>query len=78
VRSFLLSEQDQGDLTYFFLDHLKVISGALDDLDIYLARKASELRETRLLLSATPGEYNHRQLAALELAIKDPSSSYTA
>lgn len=78
VRSFLLSEQDQGDLTYFFLYHLKVINRALDDLDRYLARKASELREIRLLLSTTPGEYNHRQLAVLELAIKDPSSSYTA
>lgn len=77
VRSFLLTEQDEGDLTYFFLYHLQVINRALDDLDVYLARKASELRNTRLLLSTTPGEYNYRQLAALELAIKDPTSTYT-
>jgi Fic family protein len=76
-RSFLYTEQDNGDLTYFFLYHLKVITRAINELDRYLARKVKELRETRVLLSATPGEYNHRQLALLELAIKDPQSMFT-
>lgn len=76
-RSFLYTEQDSGDLTYFFLYHLKVITRAINELDYYLARKVRELRETRVLLSATPGEYNHRQLALLELAIKEPHSAFT-
>lgn len=76
-RSFLYTEQDGGDLTYFFLYHLKVIIRAIDSLDKYLARKVEELRETRILLSAVPGEYNHRQLALLELAIKDPQAVFT-
>jgi Fic family protein len=75
ARSFVLTEQDNGDLTYFLLYHLNVIRRAIDDLDEYLARKVRELRETRVLLAATPGEYNHRQLALLELAIREPSTS---
>jgi Fic family protein len=76
-RSFLYTEQDGGDLTYFFLYHLEVITRAINELDVYLARKVRELRETRVLLSATPGEYNHRQLALLELAIREPHSVFT-
>jgi Fic family protein len=77
ARSFILTEQDDGDLTYFFIYHLGVVRRAIDDLDSYLARKVQELRHTKLLLSATPGEYNHRQLALLELALKDSSSYFT-
>jgi len=77
ARSFILTEQDDGDLTHFFIYHLNIVRRALDELDSYLARKVRELRETRLLLAATPGEYNHRQLALLELALKDPSSHFT-
>jgi Fic family protein len=75
--SFILTEQDDGDLTYFFIYHLNVIRRAVDELDAYLARKVRELRQTRLLLAAIPGEYNHRQLALLELALKDPASHFT-
>ncbi len=78
ARSYLYTEQDGGDLTYFFLYHLNVIRRAIDDLDAYLARKVRELRETRLLLAATPGEYNHRKLALLELAIREHGSAFTA
>jgi len=78
ARSFMLTEQDGGDLTYFFLYHLEVIVRAINDLDEYLARKVKELRETRVFLASTPGEYNHRQLALLERALKEPSHSFTA
>jgi Fic family protein len=76
-RSFLYTEQDNSDLTYFFLYHLQVIVRALNELDSYLARKVQELRETRVLLAATPGEYNYRQLALLELAMKNPQAAFT-
>jgi Fic family protein len=48
ARSYLFTEQDGGDLTYFFLYHLNVIRRAIDDLDAYLARKVRELRATRV------------------------------
>lgn len=76
-RSFLYTEQDNSDLTYFFLYHLGVIVRALNDLDSYLKCKVQELRETRVLLAATPGEYNYRQLAMLENAIKNSQAVYT-
>jgi len=77
ARSFILGEQDDGDLTYFFIYHLDVIRRAISELDSYLTRKVRELRATRVLLASTPGEYNHRQLALLELALKDQSSCFT-
>lgn len=77
ARSFIYTEQDSGDLTYFFLYHLKVITRAINELDKYLARKVQELRETRILLSAVPGEYNNRQLALLESAMKEPQAVFT-
>ena len=77
ARSYLNTEQDDGDLTYFFIYQLGVVIRAINELDKYLARKVEELRETRVLLSAVPGEYNHRQLALLELAIKDPGAIFT-
>jgi Fic family protein len=77
ARSFIFTEQDEGDLTYFFIYHLNIVRRAIAELDAYLARKVLEIRETRLLLASTPGEYNYRQLALLELALKDSSSYFT-
>ena len=42
-RSYIYTEQDDGDLTYFFLYQLKVIIRSIDELDKYLARKVGEL-----------------------------------
>jgi Fic family protein len=78
ARSFIFTEQDGGDLTYFFLYHLEVIVRAIGELDQYLARKVAELRDVRVMLAATPGEYNHRQLTLLELAMKDSTHVFTA
>jgi Fic family protein len=77
ARSFVLTEQDEGDLTHFFIYHLRIIRRAILELNEYLARKVRELQETKNLLAVSPGEYNHRQLAVLESALKDPSASFT-
>ena len=78
ARSFLLTEQDEGDLTHFLLYHVDVVLRAIDNLHQYLADKAHELQELQLRISARPGEYNNRQLAVLEYAITNPAGSYTA
>ena len=78
ARSFLLTEQDEGDLTHFFLYQLSVFVRAIAELHSYLGKKAGELREVQHRIRATPGEYNHRQLALLEHAVKSPHASYTA
>jgi Fic family protein len=78
ARSFLYCEQDDNDLTYFIIYQLAVIRRAIKELHAYLARKLKEMQELKSSLIATPGEFNHRQLALLERAIKNPAAHYTA
>lgn len=77
ARSFLLTENDGGDLTHFFLYQLEVLARAIDDLHTYLARKAEEMRVARDDIRMTPGRFNHRQLALLEHAVRTPDQTYT-
>lgn len=76
-RSFLLTEQDDGDLTHFFIYHLQVIERAIRDLHTYLATKAEQLRALNLAMKDRPGEFNHRQLALLDYATKNPQVAFT-
>ncbi|WP_235736612.1 Fic family protein [Nocardioides alcanivorans] len=76
-RSFLLTETDEGDLTHFFIHHVGVINRAIAELHRYLANKAAEIRELNQSLTAAPGIYNHRQLALLDRALKEPSTWLT-
>lgn len=76
-RSFLYSEQDDNDLTYFLTYQLTVTRRAIDELHKYLKREIQELRGLQRSLASMPGEFNHRQLAILEKAIKDPSAQFT-
>lgn len=76
ARSFLLTEQDDGDLTHFFLYHVEVIERAIRELHDYLARKAFELRAIQRSM-ATAGRFNHRQLALLENAVGSPDALFT-
>ena len=78
ARSFLMTEQDRGDLTHFFIFHLGIIQRAIGDLHGYLREKALESRELQARILALPAELNHRQLAALDHASKNPTAIYTA
>jgi len=75
-KSFLYTETDDNDLTYFILSQLGVICRALDQLQVYLARKTREIRETAELLKQS-SNLNHRQLALLGHALKHPGMRYT-
>jgi Fic family protein len=77
ARSFLHSEQDDGDLTYFILYQLGIIQRAITDLHRYLGRKVAETKRLRQALTAISGHFNHRQMALLEHAIKNPDARYT-
>lgn len=78
AQSFLLSEDDGGDLTHFFIYHLEVIRRAIRELHDYLAQKAREMRNVQSRLKSLPGEFNHRQLAVLEHAARMPAAVFTA
>ncbi len=75
-RSFLYTETDENDLTYFVLYQLSVLHRAIGELHAYLRRKATEIRAAERLLRAQ-SNLNHRQLALLSHAMKHPDFSYT-
>ena len=50
---------------------------AITDLHEYLGRKTAEDRHLRGTLKSMAGTFNHRQLALLENALKNPDASYT-
>jgi Fic family protein len=75
-RSFLYSETDENDLTYFILSQLDVIRRAFGELRQYLDRKTQEVRETESLLRSS-AILNHRQLALLGHAMRHPGMRYT-
>lgn len=77
ARSFLLTEDDDGDLTYFFIYHCTVIVKAITALHQYLARKAAEVQALQARMSAVDG-LNHRQAAVLDHAVRNPGFTYTA
>ncbi|MGH3302413.1 MAG: Fic family protein [Streptosporangiaceae bacterium] len=77
ARSFIYTEQDDGDLTYFLIHHLQIIERAIRDLQEYLAHKVAETKRLQESLAAVSRDFNHRQVALLQHAIKNPHARYT-
>jgi Fic family protein len=75
-RAFMESESDEGDLTYFLIHQLEVVEKALDRHDLYMQRKIAEVRDVERLLQDSDG-FNHRQLALLTDAVRNPGGTYT-
>lgn len=76
ARSFLYTETDDNDLTYFILAQLRVIEQAIEQLQQYVQGKAREAAETKALLTPASG-LNHRQIALLTHATRNPGAAYT-
>ncbi len=76
ARSFLFTETDDLDTTYFLLHQLATIRQAVEELHRYLRRKVAEVKEVERLVRDSP-ELNHRQLALLGDAVRDPGAAYT-
>lgn len=74
--SFLYSETDDNDLTYFIIYQLDVIIRAIDDLEKYLQRKMEQNRAALALLRNSH-DFNHRQVALLSHAIRHAGAEYT-
>ncbi len=75
-RAFIYSETDNNDTTYFILYHLAVIKQAIERSHRYLQRKAAEIRKLERMIR-TSDRFNHRQLALLGSAIRNPDQQYT-
>jgi Fic family protein len=74
--SFLYSETDDNDLTYFVLAQSKAIRQAVDELHAYIDRKTAEVRAATAQVRAL-GFFNHRQAALILHAMKHPHHEYT-
>lgn len=77
ARAFLHTETDDRDTTYFLVYQLDVIERAIAELHYYLDRKVKEIRDVEQLMRAGSTEFNHRQLALLGHAIRNPGATYT-
>ena len=80
ARAYLFTETDDSDVTYFLIHQLETILAAMDGLDAYLQRKASELKATESMLRSSEqlrGQLNHRQLALIRHAVRHPGAGYT-
>lgn len=80
ARSFLYTETDENDATYFVLSQLRVIIRAIEDLHGYLKRRTAELRSAEERMRNTrwlKAELNHRQLALVNHAMKHGDAAYT-
>ena len=75
-KSFLHTETDGGDLTYFVIHHIQVILRSIEALIEYVERQQNRIHEVRRLLRGAPG-FNHRQLRLLEHAMRNPGFRYT-
>jgi len=74
-RSFLYTETDENDLTYFIVAQTKVIAAAIQKLHEYIDEKTSELRELESHIRALT-LFNHRQVDLLRHALKHPYEQY--
>ncbi|MGG7056574.1 Fic family protein [Nitrosomonas sp. ANs5] len=80
TRAYLYTETDDNDVTYFVVHQLNVIIRAINDLYEYLDRKSKELRSAESFLKQSPtlrAILNHRQIALLNRALKDPQSIFS-
>ncbi len=75
-RAFLYTETDDNDLTYFILYHLDLIRRGIDNLQSYIKRKMSDVREAERLVRDNDS-LNHRQIALLSHALRHPDAAYT-
>ena len=74
--SFLYTESDNNDATYFLHYQCQVIRRAIASLHEYLERKSKELRETEIVMRGAT-DLNHRQQALLAHAMRHPGTRYT-
>lgn len=75
-RSFLYTETDDNDLTYFLIAQARAIRRAIQELHAYIGRKTAEVREVESRMQALD-LFNHRQTDLILHALKHPGQRYT-
>lgn len=76
AKSYLQTETDDDDLTYFISYQIRVIERAINSFEKYLTRKTREIRDVDQLLKSSTF-LNHRQFALVSHAMRHPGFTYT-
>ena len=76
-RTFLLTDTDDGDLTYFFEFSTSVLRRSVWQLRARLETELNAGHPTRTPLLGVESELNHRQLKVLETCLADPRSAFS-
>ncbi|WP_377518316.1 Fic family protein [Microbulbifer taiwanensis] len=76
ARSFLYTESDDNDLTYFIIFQLDIILRAITALENYIEKKTQEQSQIDIYLKNSL-LLNHRQKALLANALKKPTTVYS-
>ena len=76
ARSFLYTETDDNDLTYFLIAQTQVIRRAILELHAYIEKKTTEMRDVESHRRALD-LFNHRQVEVIRHALKHPMQRYT-
>lgn len=76
ARSFLYTETDENDATYFLLSQLAFVKRAIDALHTRINAKQRELEATEALLRK-PDRFNYRQRTLLTHALRKATAVYT-
>lgn len=74
--SFLHTETDDNDLTYFLLYQLNVIHRSIDELHKFIRRRTRQLKAFEAQVKNL-NAYNHRQREILSHAVRHPGHLYT-
>ena len=74
--SFLHTETDDNDLTYFLIYHLNVINRSIDELHEFIRRRTRRLKAFEAQVKNL-NAYNHRQREILSHAVRHPGHQYT-
>ncbi|RDB44123.1 Fic family protein [Halomonas sp. DQ26W] len=79
IKSYLYTETDDADLTYFIDHQMKVIQMSIQELHDYLREKNKQIQDTKELLRSTNlvDKLNYRQIQLIERALKNPGEEYT-
>jgi Fic family protein len=76
-RSYLYTESDDNDLTYFIVHQMDVLKRALEAMNKYVHDKAEEYRLVEEELRSR-AYLNHRQRAVISHALRHPGAAYNA
>ena len=75
-KSFLYTETDDNDLSYFLTAQIQVIRQAIQDIHSYIERKTAENQKVESEIRAS-NLFNHRQIEIIRHALKHPGQRYT-